>query len=168
MPIIRGPFTLSWGDNVIVDVEELDVEFIKDSEIFNTIQGRALEIDGNMQISATITLLAADIPALAAILPQHFVANGEVMSTGETVDSAEGAIDIVPRACDEDLVYNNLDIVACGNPGQVHRVVNARTVFVDPDFTEKLVKVQVKFIGEAEDGVALLQFFKENEIGIVS
>lgn len=166
--IVRGPFTLKWGGNTIEDVEEIDVEFNQDSEDFNTIQGRTLEIDGNMKVSATITLLAADIPALAALLPQHFVANGQDLSTGETVDSAEGAIDIVPRACDEDLVFNNLEIIACGNPGIVFRIVNARTVYMDPDFSEKLQKVMIKFVGQAADAIGLVQYFKEGEVATVS
>ena len=108
--IIRGPFEIKWGDNVISDIEEIDLEHSIDSEDYQTVQGRTLEIDGSYKATATITLLASDIPALAAILPQYFVPNGGILSTGETVNNADGAIDIKPAACDDELIFNNLDI----------------------------------------------------------
>ena len=64
--IIRGPFDIKWGDNTIADVESIDVEHEVDSEDFATVQGRTLEIDGAYKVSATLTLLMSDIPALAA------------------------------------------------------------------------------------------------------
>lgn len=166
--IIRGPQTLKWGDNIIEDVEEISVEHEISSDDFETLQGKTYEIDGPMKVSATITLLASDIPSLAAILPQHFVANGGILSTGETVNHAQGAIDVVPQDCDEEIVYNHFDIISCANPGQVLRIVNARTKLDGIEIDNKLQKVMVKIIGESEANEATVQFFKENSISVVS
>jgi hypothetical protein len=166
--LVRGPFELKWGDNVITDVEAIDVEHNIDTEDFVTLGGRTLEVDGNMKVTATITLLRSDIPALAALLPQHFVANGQTLSTGETVNHAEGAIDILPRACDEDLIFNNLDIISCANPASVYRIVNARTKFEGIEFSEKIQKVMIKFVGEAAADEATSQFFRAGTVAVVS
>lgn len=168
MSLVRGPFTLKWGDNELTDVEEIELEHEVDSEDFQTLEGRTIEVDGAYKVSATVTLLSSDVPALAALLPQHFVGNGSTMSTGETVQVAEGAIDIAPHACDEELIYNNFDIIACGNPGQVARIVHARTKLEGVEMDNKLQKVMVKIIGEAASDEATMQFFKEGGIAVVS
>jgi hypothetical protein len=166
--LIKGPFSIKWGDNVIDDVEEISVDHEIASDEFETIQGKNYEIDGAYKVSAVITLLASDIPALAAILPQHFVANGEVLSTGETVSSANGAIDIVPGACDESTVYNDLDIMSCANPSNVFRIVNARTKIDGVEVDGKIQKVMVKFVGESDTDEATIQFFTYGTIAVVS
>ena len=166
--LVRGPFNLKWGDNVIADVEEIDVSHEISSDDVETVQGRTIEVDGPFKATAILTLLASDIAALAAVLPQHFVPNGEVLSTGETVDHAEGAIDVVPRDCDEDLLFNNLDITSCANPGTVFRLVNARTKIENIEFDNKLQRIMVKFVGEAEADQATVQFFKEGTVQVVS
>lgn len=166
--IVRGPFNLKWGDNVIADVEEIDVSHEISADDLETVQGKTIELDGPFKATAILTLLASDIPVLAALLPQHFVANGEVLSTGETVDHAEGAIDVVPRDCDEDLLFNNLDIISCANPAVVFRLVNARTKIENVEFDNKLQKIMVKFVGEAEANEATIQFFREGTIAVVS
>lgn len=166
--IVRGPFELKWGDNVIADVETIETEHTIDSEDYQTLQGRTLEIDGSYKATAVITLLASDIPALAALLPQHFVPNGQVMSTGETVNHAQGAIDIAPHACDEELIFNNLDIISCGNPSNVARIVNARTKIESIEVDNKVQKVMIKFVGEASPDEATIQFFREGTIRVVS
>lgn len=168
MAIIRGPFQLKWGDNVIVDVEEVDIEHEVDSEEFETVGGKNIELDGAYKVSATLTLLSSDIPSLAAVLPQYFVPNGQVLSTGETVNHAQGAIDIVPHSCDEELVYNNLDIISCGTPATVARIVSARTKIEGMEIDNKVQKVMVKFIGESAQDEATLQFFRQGTINVVS
>lgn len=168
MAIIRGPFDIRWGENTITDIEEIEIEHTIDSEDFQTLGGRTLEVDGSFKATAIITLLASDIPALAALLPQHFVANGEVMSTGETVDDPDGAIDIKPRSCDEDLTYNNLYIVSCADPSNIARIVNTRTRFEGIEVDDKIQKVMIKFIGEASSDEATMQFFNEGAIPSVS
>ena len=168
MSLVRGPFEIKWGDNVITDIEEVNIEHSVESSDFTTVQGSTLEIDGAYKVSATLTLLASDIPALSAILPQYFVANGGVMSTGETVNNANGAVDIVAASCSESITYNNLDIVSCGNPGQVLRIVNARTRIEGIEVDNVIQKVMVKFIGESASDEATVQIFKEGTINVVS
>lgn len=166
--IVRGPFTLRWGDNVIQDVEEIDLEHEVDSEDYDTLQGKTLTIDGSYKVGATITLLSTDIAALAAIMPQYFVPNGGQLSTGETVNEANGAIDIRAAACDEELIFNNLDIESCENPANVMRIVNARTRIEDVDLDNKIRKVMIRFVGESLGTEATLQFFKKGTISVVS
>lgn len=168
MALVRGPFIIKWGDNVITDVEEIDFEHEIDSEDYQTLDGRTLEVDGAYKDTATITLLASDIPTLAALLPQHFVGNGGVMSTGETVNTAVGAIDVAPHACDEELIYNNFDIISCGNPGQVTRIVHARTKIEGIEIDDKVQKFMIKIVGEAASDEATIQVFKEGSINVVS
>lgn len=168
MSNIRGPFTLRWGDNVIEDVEELDLEHEVARDDYETLQGKVLTIDGAYKVSAVLTLLATDIAALAAIMPQYHVPNGGILSTGETVNNAQGAIDIKAAACDENLSYNNLDIESCGNPSDVLRIVNTRTTIEDIDIDSKLRKVMVRFVGESFGTDATLQFFKKGTISVVS
>lgn len=166
--LIRGPFTLKWGDNTILDVEEVDVEHEVSSDDYETVQGTIRTIDGAYRASVTLTLLSTDIATLAAIMPQYFVANGEELSTGETVNNANGAIDIRAAACDESMILNNLDITSCGNPADVMRLVNARTRIEDVDIDGKVRKVMVRFIGETDGTEATLQFFKSGSIAVVS
>lgn len=168
MSLIKGPFNLVWGDNEITDVEEVSVEYEVDSDDLQTIQGKTFEVDGPHKATATVTLLASDIPILAALLPQHFVANGQQLSTGETVNHAQGAIDVAPADCDVNPIYNNLDIISCANPAQVTRIVNARTKLDGVEVDNKIQKVMVKFVGESESDEATIQFFKQGSIAVVS
>lgn len=166
--LVKGPFEIKWGDNVLRDIEELGVDYAVDTEDFQTVQGRTYEVSGPHKVTVTLTLLSTDIASLAAVLPQYHVANGQVLSTGETVNNASGAIDIVPGSCDIDAVYNNLDIIGCGNPGEVVRVNNARTEIDSMELDNKLRKVMVRFIGEAAQDEATVQFFKQGTINVIS
>lgn len=166
--LVRGPFNIKWGDNTILDVEEISIDHSISSDDFETVQGKTYEVDGAYKASVTLTLLASDIPALAAVLPQHFVDDGEVLSTGETVNHAQGAIDVVPRDCDTAIVYNNLDIISCANPAYVARLVNARTKLDSISIDTKIQKVMVKFIGEPDTDEATMQFFRDGTISVVS
>lgn len=162
MARIKGPYDLDWGNNTLADVSEIDVNWDQDSEEYATVQHNRFEVDGGILVRITITLLKSDIPALAAVLPQYYVANGEELSTGETVDSSLGAIDVVPNCDDE--IRHNLDITSCGNPGQTMRLVNARTRINGVDNPDKLRTVMVEFIGEAEGGVGVVQWFMQGSI----
>ncbi len=166
--LIRGPFTIKWGDNTILDVEDVDVEHDVSSDDFETVQGKTYEIDGPYKVTATLTLLASDIPALAALLPQYFVANGSTMSTGETVDNADGAIDIKAAECDDAITYNNLDIISCANPSNVLRLVNTRSKIDGVEIDNKLQKVMVKLVGESDADEATMQMFIDGTINVVS
>lgn len=168
MSLVRGPFNITWGDNTLMDVSELSVDYSVDSEDYPTLQGHTFTIDGAHKVTATLKLLRSDIPALAALLPQYFVANGQRMSTGETVQEANGAIDVRAASCDVGEINNNLDIISCGNPGQVLRLVNTRTRIDSIDLDDKIQQVSIIFIGEATSEEAVIQFFKENTIHVVS
>lgn len=164
---VSGPFTLKWGDNTIEEVESVDTQYNKSSEDIETIQGNIRTFDGPHQARATITLLYSDIAALAALLPQHFVENGEVMSTGETVNNATGAIDI-NNGCGLSTVRNNFDIISCDEPADVTRLVNARTRYMGQSVSNKIRKVMIEVIAEPDAGEAAVQYFKENTISVVS
>lgn len=168
MALVRGPFDISWGGNTLASIEEISVDHEQDSEDYTTVQHQTFELDGPIKSTVTLTLLASDVAALAAVLPQYHISNGGVMSTGETVNNADGAIDVLGLSCDEDPVYNDLDIVSCANPGQVFRLVHARTKLDSIEFDDKIRKVMVKFIGEPAQGEANVQFFKEGTINVVS
>lgn len=165
---VTGPFDVKWGDNTVVEVEEISVDYSQDSEDYQTVQHNTHELDGAIKASATITLLENDVPALAALLPQYFVDDGEVMSTGETVNHADGAVDVAAAACDENPVYNDLDIISCANPGHVFRLVSARTKIDSVEFDDKVRKVMIKFVGEPGSGEGSIQFFREGTIAVVS
>ncbi len=166
--LVRGPWDITWGGNTLTHIEEVEVEYEQDSEDYTTVQHQTFELDGPIKSSLNLTLLATDVAALAAVLPQYHVANGEVLSTGETVNNADGAIDVAAASCDESPVYHDLDIVSCGNPGQVFRLVNARTKLDSIEFDDKIRKVVVRFLGEPASGEANVQFFKEGTIAVVS
>lgn len=166
--IIRGPFILKWGDNTIQDVEEIDIEHEVDSEDYETVQGKTFTVDGAFRVSATLTLLSTDIAALAAIMPQYFVPNGQNMSTGEKVMNANGAIDFKAAACNASTVINDLDIISCANPAQVTRIVNTRTRIEDIDIDNKVQKIMVRFIGEGLGTEATMQIFRQGGMAIVS
>jgi len=168
MALVRGPFDITWGANTLSNVEEIENEFEQDSEDYTTVQHNTYQLDGPIKATVTLTLLASDVAALAAVLPQYHVANGGTMSTGETVTDSDGAIDVAALSCDDDPVYNDLDIVSCGNPGQVYRLVNARTKIDSIEFDDKIRKVAVQFIGEPAQGEANVQFFKEGTIAVAS
>lgn len=168
MSLVRGPFDLKWGDNVIQDVEEVNVEHTIATDEFETVQGKNFEVDGAYKVSVILTLLATDLASLAIALPQHFVPNQGTLSTGEKVNNAQGAIDIKPGECDASLIYNNLDVISCANPGQVLRIVNARTKLEGVELDSKLQKVMVKFVGESDADEATIQMFKQGTIAVVS
>lgn len=157
MSIIRGPFTIKWGDDTIEDIEAISFQYEQNADEYQTVKGKVFELEKSVKVSAEITLLAADIASLAVILPQHFVANGGTLSTGEVVNNGIGAIDIVPHKCDESLLYNNLDITSCNNPKQTTRIINARSKISGIAISNKLQKIKVRFIGEPETSKAALQ-----------
>lgn len=168
MSLVKGPFQIKWGDNVITDVESIEVTHEVATEDYTTLGGRTIQIDGAFKVGAVITLLASDIPALAAVLPQYFVPDGGILSTGETVAHADGAIDIVPQDCSSDDVTNPLDIISCASLANVARIVDARTQIEGYEVDNKIQKVKIKFIGEAASDVATMQFFRQGTIHTVS
>lgn len=168
MALVRGPFNITWGGNTLLNVEEISVDYEQDSEDYSTVQHQTFQVDGPIKSSVSLTLLASDVPSLAVVLPQYHVSNGGVLSTGETVSEANGAIDIKAAQCGTTPVYNDLDVVSCANPGHVFRLVNARTKLDSIEFDDKLRKVVVQFVGEPAAGEGNIQFFKDGTIATVS
>lgn len=167
--LVKGPFDLKWGGNTLLDVSEVSLDYSQDSNDYTTVAGNKYTVDGAISASVTLTFLASDVPALAVVLPQFHIPNGEVMSTGETVTDADGAIDIKAASCDTESVYNNLDIISCGNPGQVFRLVNARTKVDSMELADNAIRtVSVMFLGEPGAGEGNIQFFKEGTLSVVS
>ena len=169
MTLVRGPFDIKWGANTLIDVSSITSEYTLDSSEYKTIDNRVYTIDGAQKASVKIVLLASDVAALAVVLPQYHVVNGGVMSSGETVNEANGAIDTVAANCDQSIIYNDLDITSCGNPGQTFRLKNARTRIDSMDFADNAIRtITIQFLGEPAAGIANMQFFKEGTITTIS
>lgn len=167
--LVRGPFDLKWGANTLQDVSEISLDYDQETNDYTTIDNRRYTIDGAINASVSVTLLKSDVAALATVLPQYVVANGGVLSTGETVTNAAGAIDVVAASCENDPVYNDLDIISCGAVGDVFRLKNARTRIDSMELADNAVRtVTVVFVGEPAAGDANVQFFKEGGISVVS
>ena len=169
MALVKGPFDLRWGENTLVDVSEISLEYEQESNDYTTVDNRRYSIDGAINASVSLTFLASDVAALAAVLPQYHVPNGGTLSSGETVSGTDGAIDVVAASCDSDPVYNDLDVISCGTNGQVFRLKNARTKIDSMEFADNAVRtVTVMFVGEPEAGVGNIQFFRENDVTAIS
>lgn len=166
--LVRGPFDLKWNGNILSDVEEVTIDHDIEKDDYKTVQGGSYEIDGAYKAKVTITLLASDIPSLAVVLPQHFVGNGQVLSTGETVQHAQGAIDVSPNGTDAELIYGNLDIISNSSPGVVFRLNNARTRYGGTTVDGKILKTKVEFVGEPLANEATIQFFRDGKITTIS
>lgn len=163
MALVRGPFSLKWGANPILDVSELGFNYDVASNDYETVDGRTYHVDGAITASIDVTLLSSDVDALRTILPQYYVAKGEQLSTGETVTADEGAIDIVAASCDTTDTKYPLDITSC--TGEVTRLVDAKTSLSAVDIQDNAVRtVTVSFRGEPESGEGIMQFFAEGGI----
>lgn len=165
---VHSPFTIKWGDNTIVGVENVDVTYTINDSSYNLLDNRVVRIDGAREAIAQVTLLETDVASLAALLPQNFVDNGGVMSTGETVSEANGALDFTASDCGASIVHNDFDVIGCGAPGEVFRLVNARSRFSSVEVDGTIMKVIVEFIAEPANGEAAIQRFKDGTISVVS
>lgn len=156
--LVKGPFSIKWGSNPVLDVSEIGFNYDVTTNDYQTVDGRTYTIDGAITASIDLTLLASDVEALSTILPQYYVAEGETMSTGETAPEG-GAIDIVAASCDTTNTNYDLDIVSCN--GEVTRLVNARTSLSTVDIADNALRtVTITFRGEPEQGEGIIQFFK--------
>lgn len=165
MALVKGPFSIKWGANPVVDVTEIGFEYDIESNEYQTIDGRTLSVEGAMTASVELTLLSSDVATLQALLPQYHKKNGERLSTGETVNDEAGAIDFVAASCDTRTTTNHLEIKACGDNGEVMRLVNARPVLSGMEFADNAVRqITLTFKGEPTQGQGLVQFFKNNKI----
>lgn len=163
MALVRGPFSIKWGENPILDVSEIGFNYDVASNDYSTVDGRTYNVEGAITASVELTLLSSDVDALKTILPQYYVAKESKLSTGETVEADEGAIDIVAASCDTTNTNYNLEITSCN--GEVTRLVNARTSLTSQEFADNSVRtVTVTFRGEPEQGQGIVQFFKQGGI----
>lgn len=163
MALVKGPFSIKWGNNPILDVSEIGFNYEVESNDYSTVDGRTYNVEGAITASVELTLLSSDVDALKTILPQYYVATGSKLSTGETVNDERGAIDIVAASCDTSNTNYNLEITSCN--GEVTRLVNARTSLTSQEFADNAVRtVTVTFRGEPEQGQGIVQFFKEGGI----
>ena len=155
--LVKGPFSIKWGNNPILDVSEIAFNYDVATNDYETVDGRTYTIDGAITASIELTLLSSDVEALSTILPQYYVAEGEKMSTGETAPEG-GAIDIVAASCDTTNTNYDLDIISCA--GEVTRLVNARTSLSTVEIADNSLRtVTITFRGEPEQGEGIVQFF---------
>lgn len=167
--LVKGPFEIKWGSNTLTDVSEISLDYSQDSNDYTTIDNRKYTVEGAISATISLTLLRSDVEALAIVLPQYYVPNGGTLSSGETVNEANGAIDVVAASCDTDPLYNDLDVIGCGAQAQVFRLKNARTKIESMEFADNAVRtVTVTFVGEPAAGIATIQFFEEGSINVVS
>ena len=163
MSLVKGPFNFKWGANTLNNVSEMSVDYSVESSDTTTLDGNKYMVQTGISATITMTLLDNDIASLATILPQFYVPMGGVLSTGQTVTQAQGAIDVKAAACGTSEVHNQLDIYACGTNAQVLRLVNARTQIDSIDMSDGLRTVAIMFIGEPLAGQAVVQFLRDNE-----
>lgn len=163
MSLVKGPFRFKWGANEINNVSDISVDYSVDTSDTTTLDGNKYIVQTGMSATVTLTLLENDIASLAMLLPQYYVAQGETLSTGQTVMQAQGAIDVTAASCDTAEVHNQLDIYACGTNAQVLRLVRARTQVDSVDLGDGLRTVAIQFIGEPAAGDAVIQFLADNE-----
>lgn len=167
--LVKGNFEIKWGANELFDISEVSLDYEQNSNDYETVQGQTYTVEGAIKASVSLTLLKSDVESLAVVLPQYYVANGSQLSSGETVTSTAGAIDVLAASCDTAPTYNDLDVISCGDPGDVFRLKNARTVIDSMEFADNSVRtVTVKFVGEPGPGIGNIQFFKEGTLSTVS
>lgn len=161
MALVKGPFSIKWGSNPVLDVEEIEFEYDVESNDYKTIDGRTIKVEGAITASIGLTLLSTDVASLRTILPQYYVANGSKLSTGETVTDEAGAIDLKAASCNTTATNYPLDIESC--TGEMTRLVNTRPTISGMEFADNSVrKVTITFNAEPAQGHAVLQFFKKN------
>lgn len=154
--IVRGPFALTWNGTTLIDIEAVDIEYDTQGEDYESGSGIVFEVERALKASIRLTLLATDITTLAAVLPQYFVPEDGQLGDGNFVFDSRGAIDIIPDNCASEPIYSDLEIVACGDPTERFKLMNARTV-IDGFEIGKIRKLVVKFIGEPAPGHSLIQ-----------
>ena len=163
--LVRGPYTLKWGENTIEGVTEIALNYDVATNDYETVQGQTFTVDGAITASVELTLLYSDVDSLRLLFPQYYKAKGETMSTGETVTADEGAIDIEAAKCGEEDILYPLDIISCNE--EVFRLTNAKTSLTGMDIdgaAARTVTVTFRGMPAAEGSIAQVQLFPENGI----
>lgn len=161
--IIRGPFNLKWGDDILAEIETVEIEHELNSDDYEANSGHVYQIDKSRKVSARLTFLATDIASLAVVLPQYYVPQGGILSSGEPVNASGGAIDVVPHPCAPEVLNKDLDIIACGLQAESIRIKKCRTELEQIE-VGKVRKIVVKFIGEPLPNEAAIQLTGSGEI----
>jgi len=155
--MFKGPFTVRFGATTITDVMDYSPSFDVTSNDYTTIDGRTSTITTGIKASVELQLRGLTPSAVAAVLPQYFKANGETLSTGQEVTNADGAIDIVPAACSEEDIANDLDILDCTGNLAV-RINSAVATLSSIDMQDgALLTITVAFTGQPGQGEAVAQ-----------
>ena len=164
MSLVKGPFTVQYGDNTLVDVSELSFNYDQDSNDYQTLDGRTYTVDGAMTASVEVTVLSTDISSLKVLLPQYLVAKGSKLSTGETVNGTDGAIDIVAaQNCANSSVTYPLTIRGCS--GDITRLWNAKASLSGIDIEDNSVRtLTITYTGQPDQGQGVIQFYKDGEL----
>ena len=165
MALVKGPFNLKWGNNVLTDVESVDLSFEQESNDYTTVDGRKFTVKGAISASATITLLSSDAASLAPILPQFAKSESQTMSSGETVATGKVALDVLAGDCTAEADKYDLDIESCGNPGEVLRLKACSTSISSMELEHNQVRtVEITFTGEPAQGIAAVQSFEKGAL----
>jgi hypothetical protein len=165
MSVIIGPWDIEVGGSILAGMETLAVNYSVKEDHFDSLQGNAYIVDGPHTASIEATFLETDIPSLKTALPQHWVANGGTLSTGEIVTDPDGAIDIVPHHTG---TPRDLIVVSANNPGHVARFNGTTSQISGIETTTTIRKIKVKFNVQPVQGRALVQFFKEGAVAGIS
>lgn len=162
--LVKGPHEIKYGADVLAGIEELGFEYDVETNDHSTVQGRRYQVAGTHLVTVTATFLESDVPSLAVVLPQYFVPNGGTLSTGEVVNHADGAIDIVPGGCDN--LSEPTDVVITSCNGHVLRIPQCTSDISAIDIADGVRTVTVAFRGESD--AATVQLFAEGAVTIVS
>ena len=166
--MFKGPFTVRFGATTITDVMDYSPTFDVTSNDYSTIDGRTSTITTGIRASVEVQLRGLTPSAVAAVLPQYYVAQGETLSTGQTVASEDGAIDIVPAACSEEDIANDLDIIDCTGNLAV-RINNAVASISSIDMQDgALLTITVAFTGQPGQGEAVAQILGGEDTAVES
>lgn len=158
MAIIKGPFNLVWGKNMLTDVESVDLSFETEGNDYNTMDGRSFSLQRAISASATISILASDAASLAPIIPQFAKLAGSTMSSGEIVEDGAVAIDIFADNCEVSEDKYDLDIISCNDPSQVLRLKSCATSVAGVNFENNQARViEITFTGEPDHKIAAYQ-----------
>lgn len=166
--MFKGPFTVRFGATTITDVMDYSPTFDVTSNDYSTIDGRTSTITTGIRASVEVQLRGLTPAAVATVLPQYFKAMGEKLSTGQTVTNSDGAIDIVPAACSDEDIANDLDIVDCTGALAV-RINNAVASISSIDMQDgALLTITVAFTGQPEQGQAVAQVLGGTDVEVES
>ena len=165
MALVKGPFNLVWGPTTLTDVESVDLSFDQESNDYTTVDGRKITIKGAISASATITLLASDAATLSQVVPQFAKSAGSEMTSGEVVATDKVAIDVYAGDCTTTAEKYDLDIISCGNPGEVLRLKACVTSISSMSLENNQVRtVEITFTGEPAQGIAAVQAFEQGAL----